>query len=364
MDPKTPNEQPITPAAPVAPIQTPQPLAPSQPVSAQPASAPNTPLATLAPTTPVAPLINGDMPKKSKKPVIIAIVVAAVVLLIILAIFVILPAMSLVQAKSRADGFMKDITTGNVDDAMQYIRNGGSADDKAYFVNVAKNIKGSFAYKASTSKDAKFYALYKLTGGENISARTEFSNDGGKWYLDSFDYDNKELDLVPTGAAKIKATSAPATSTATKMSACLTQDDYKWFNYDKKPSSVTFDSTYNPAKYTNNLKSDMFFEPDSTKETSLSSVYDNWADFGTRMTAKQWTFRLEGSTYGTDAASIASKKLASDRAEKVKAALVSRGVAASKIIIDPPHDYGNEKQLQESKQIYRSVQVIIDPTCI
>ncbi|MEI6481073.1 MAG: hypothetical protein WCO19_02090 [Candidatus Saccharibacteria bacterium] len=363
MDPSTPNIQPKTPApapvteiaAPVAPVA---PVTPSQPLPSQPMPA--------AMATPVPGAVTAS---KSKKPFIFVGIAAAIILFIALTFLIILPAMSLLQAKSRADGFMKNMTSGDVSSALQYVKNGGDAEDKAFLTSAATSVKGSYSFKDSTKKDGKYYARFTLSGGKNVSARTELINEAGKWYLDGFFYSSKELALVPAaGEEKVTTTQkaeTPATATGTPAAsgACLTQDDYKYMSYDKQPYSVTFDSTYNPAKYTFNKIDDMFFEPDSLKESSFDSVYDDWAEFGTKMAAKQWQFRLEGSTYGSDAASVTSKKLASERAEKVKAALVKRGVSASKIVIDPPHDYGNEAQDEKFNKIYRRVQLVIDPTC-
>lgn len=163
-------------------------------------------------------------------------------------------------------------------------------------------------------------------------------------------------------AAQLQTTSrSPAISSnadnKTSSLACLTQEDYKWMNYDKQPSSVNFDPTYDPASYTVNKTENMFFKADSTDEDSLLSVYDDWADFAKHAPDKQWKFRLEGSINGKNAD---SEGLANKRAERVKQQLISRGVPADRIIIDPPVIQSDASY----DSIFRRVQVVVDPTCI
>lgn len=171
---------------------------------------------------------------------------------------------------------------------------------------------------------------------------------------------DKDTKTTPTNTTKT-STSDTAADTTSAL-ACLEQQDYKWFSYDKQAPSPTVDKTYNANGTTYNVTGNMFFKPDSTTEDSFTTIYDDWADFAKNNENKQWKFRLEGSTFGSDSGTASSKKLANDRTEKVKSELVKRGVSVDRIIVEAPHDYSDEEQ-DALSDIYRRVQVIIDPTC-
>ena len=186
---------------------------------------------------------------------------------------------------------------------------------------------------------------------------------GASWFVyDKQKSKNTEVDSNKTSQKTGDSTSKTDTS-AKKVLACLEQDDYKYMNYDKQPGTVTYDKTYDSSGSTLNRYDHMFFKPDSTTEDIDLSAYDDWADFATHAKDKQWKFRLNGSVYGSDAQTAASQKLANDRAERVHSQLVSRGVPETRFVIDAPHDYSNEAQENNKSQIYRSVKILIDPTC-
>ena len=181
------------------------------------------------------------------------------------------------------------------------------------------------------------------------------------WYV--FDKQkNKDDKAATNNTQKIKDVAETKTTTA-KALACLTQDDYRYMNYNKEPDTVTFDATYDASGSTFNKYESMFFKPDSTTEDVDVSAYDDWADFATHAKDKQWKFRLSGSVFGKDAKTAASQKLANDRAERVHSQLVSRGVEESRFVIDAPRSFTDEVQDNNIPQIYRSVQILIDPTC-
>lgn len=168
-------------------------------------------------------------------------------------------------------------------------------------------------------------------------------------------------------------TTAPSPQAAANSASCVVNDDYKWLVSDHSAPGVKYDTKFrplnDPAGGTFNANTDMFFKPDSTDEFTYYnqpnpdlSAYDNLAQFYKNTSSKQWKFRLEGSTFGSDAAAASSLKLANARADKVKAALLSRGVPADRIVIDPPHDYSHEDQNFDN-DIYRRVEIVVDPTC-
>lgn len=372
MDPNSPV--PSTPSTDTSqPVAVPPTAAPQSPTASPiaPSVQPPAPLSPAPPSGMVQPMAPGQMPASSggkKKGIIIGVIVAVIATIAVLGVLIVLPAMAILQARARSDGFMKAITTNDTKTALTFVQNGGDSEDKTFLEAAASKVKGSYSYKESAKKNDKYYVLYNLSAGDYKSARTEMVNVSGKWYLDGFVYDTQQLKLIPGSAtdasAKTDTSASPTKTTAnTGALACLTQDDYKWISYDKQPFSVEFDNTYDPAKFTFNKIDDMFFKPDSTNEDSFLSVYDDWADFAKHNENKQWKFRLEGTTYGSDHATAAAQKLANDRSAKVKAELVKRGVPAERVIIDPPHAYIDETQNDSMAKIYRRVQNTVDPTC-
>lgn len=302
----------------------------------------------------------------NKKLIGTGIAVTVAILLILLYVFVLAPS---IQARAAATEYMTAATNGNIEKLVA-LSGEDTPASKAFARDVADSMKGDFKGTESAKENGKWHYLYTLDGSGKKYARLIVEKQDGKWQVSSVVYSNERLLLVPkesTSSSSSKPTTdtqAPSALTpqATTSLACLTQDDYKYFNYDKQPSTVTYDNTYNPAKPTFNKTGNMFFKPDSTQEDSFSSVYDDWADFANNNSGKQWKFRLEGSVFGNDSATQSSKQLAVDRSNEVKNELEKRGVPAERIIIDSPHDYSKEVQ-NASDKIYRRVQVLIDPTC-
>lgn len=349
MSPDTPdqNQQPVQPEVPSQPPVSPEPSvtppAPEQPV--QPAYAP-------APAPQQA---------KSKKGLIIALAIGIPLLIILpiilLVVFAILPG---IQSAGAANAFMADMTSGNVNAA---VTASGDESAREFLTASSAKLKGN-TYKLTNSeynRSGDSYYLFALSGGDYKSARVIVGKEGAITNaVKSFVYDVKVLALKPGSAAAVEENARGENTQTTQALACLSNDDYKYMTYDKSVPSVTYDTTYDPAKYTINYTANMFFKPDTTNEDSFTSIYDDWADFANRNTDKQWVFHLEGSIYGTNPADQA---LAKQRAEKVKSELTNRGVPASRIVIDAPHDYSNESQESRLAQIFRRVQVVIDPTC-
>lgn len=345
-----------------APITPPAP--PQEPVNAesQPSQTP--------PASPASPLSQPADNSKSKK-LLWAIVVGVVVLLAVFLVYTFFFSPQAL-AKKAANAYMTAAAAGDADKLVE-ITEADSASAKSFQESAAASLKGEYELIDKGSKDGTWYFLYKLSGAKSNYARvTVEKQDSGAWEVTSLVYGKDKLVLIPTKSSSSTKTEktvpepAPTQQTQTQPStaalACLVQDDYRYFNYNKQPSTVIFDTTYDPAKFTKNKTDEMFFKPDSTTEDSFTSIYDTWADFAKHAENKQWKFRLEGSVYGSDSASAASKQLANDRALKVKAQLVQRGVPESRFVIDPPHDYSSEVQ-NATDRIYRRVQILIDPTC-
>lgn len=346
---------------------------PPQPVP-QPGSQPQQPVAAaVTQLPPVAAPAQAypavSQPAKSKKKLFI-VIGAVLGGLVIAGGLVLVMALPAVQSAGFATSFMNNVTAGDVDAALAQT---GDAESKEFLTSATKSLKGA---KASITdrkyvKDGTSHYLFSVSGVKSKYARVDVIWESGKRIVSGFVYSEKELALVPsakedadttaTASEEPSTTTAPATSTQSSSNlACLVNDDYRYMEYDKSLPTVTFDTTYDPAKFTFNKTDSMFFKPDTTTETSFMAVYDDWADFASKNSAKQWTFRLEGSIYGTDPAGVT---LANQRADKVKGELTKRGVPESRIIVDPAHDYSKESQEPASADIYRRVQVTIDPTC-
>ncbi len=343
---------------PATPQPQPQPQPPVQPPAPTPTATP--PVQPPAPSPLQSPLPAPAPPKKSSKKIILIILL--VVALPILAVFAwfafatISGVQSMAQSKNNSNAFMSAMTTNNIDEALKYSTD-TSESAKQFLMSMAPNIQGKFSLRQeSTRGESRFY-LYTVEGATNNSARTELKKSNGKWLVEGF---NTGSNLAVMGTENTATDSRAAVKTAT---ACLSNDDYKWMNYDKSVPTITYDKTYDPAKHTDNYTSDMFFNPDTTNEKSFTSIYDDWADFAKHNTDKQWRFILEGSTYGSDAIAASSQKLATDRAAKVKTELIKRGVPDNRIIVKEPHNYGVETQDDSKDQIYRRVEITVDPTC-
>jgi outer membrane protein OmpA-like peptidoglycan-associated protein len=366
-----------------APTQPAMPMAPQQPAmpAAQMPMTPNMPMqqpaqmpmptqqAPFVPPAPVTPSFNTATTGKSKVSLLLGGLVGVLVLLGLIGGAYMMLLSPAALSKKASVAFMNAATSGNKD-ALYKLSDATSADDKAFLDHSSDSVKGSYTASKNTSKDGKYYYLYSLTGATSKYARTIVAKKDGKWLVNDFVYSTNELALIPgkstdTTTSKTDTPAAAPAKSATPVAStaktCIVQDDYKWMNYNKINDSVSYDSTYGGNAF--NKTADMFFKPDSTEETSFLSTYDDWADFAKHAADKQWIFHLEGSVYGKDAASVASKKLASERSNKVKDALISRGVPADRIVIDTPHDYSDEPQDSAMLQIYRRVQILVDPTC-
>lgn len=341
--------------------------APESTQSVPPSPAPASPGTVPMPPATGAPFVES----RSQAGLIIGIITGVVVLVAVAVVawfFWFSPA---AQAQRVSTAFMRAITDKDMDKVYE-LTNATDDSSKKFLQNAADKSEGNFTLKAKTMKGGVGYFLYDLSNKDGKQGRTTIEKQGGKYRVSSYVLGSDRLALVPgkssdrntqtTPSTQESTTGGTQTSTAAAL-ACLTNSDYKWFSYDKGEPSVIYDTTYDPAKFTFNATGYMFFKPDTTDEDSYTTIYDDWADFAKHNADKQWKFRLEGSTYGPDAGTAASKQLASARSQKVKAQLVSRGVPEDRIIIDPSHNYDTEGQDDNVKGIYRRVQVTIDPTC-
>lgn len=332
----------MNPTSPVVPPTTEQPVTPAPAPGAVPASPPAQPTAVNPPTpsAPTAPLppnsYNATSSSSGGKQKLFIIGGIITVVLALLVFFVGLPLLASLQAKSRANGFMKAMTTGDIPAAMTYVKNGGDDEDKAFLTAAAEKVKGSYSYKESTNKDNKYYALFVLRAGDYISARTEFIKEDGKWYLDGFVYDTKELALVPGNAASSpEPTTSNDTSTPT-TEVCLSDKDVATLTHAEGGSDIT-DNDYK-VKYREFLDDFYFFKPDSTaydNPDNAAQDIQEVADFYAAHKSKNFTIHLAGQVYENDVTQSGTL-LSNQRAEKIKNELVAKGVDADRILVDAP----------------------------
>lgn len=338
MDPTNPAGNPT--GSPVAPVS---PATPQQPVAPAPGVQPPAPLSPQAPMPGmVQPLAPGQMPTgsgKSKKGLIIGIVVAVVAVVVVLGLLIALPAMALLQAKSRSDGFMKAMTAGDTKTALTFVKDGGDSEDKTFLEAAASKVKGNYSFKEASLENSKYYALYTLSGGDYKSARTEMTKTSGVWYVDGFVYDTQELKLIPStstsdSSSKPDTTTKTTTDTSTASGACLTDSDVAPLTGGTAYGTDLFEGgrTYVGDTY--------FFQPDSTTYTypdQTAKYTQQVADWFANNKTKNFTIRLSGKVHesGTTQSGIT---LSNQRAQKIKDELVSKGVTASMIVIDPPQE--------------------------
>ncbi len=322
---------------------------------------------------------NGDSANNkpsSDKAKLYTILVAVVVLLIGVSIATYIFFFSPAALSQRAANEFINAASEGDSVALIEITDETSKDGKQFLEQVASAVEGDSELKDKTSENDKFYFLYKLSGAEKNFVRLVVEKQDGKWMVSSVVFSDNELALIPGDtvdteeavATESTPEATPTTTTpATPTLSCLTQDDYKWFFYDKKPSTIVYNDTYNPDTYTSNAQGSMFFEPDSIVETSFASIYDDWSDFSSNNKSKQWKFRLLGSVYlagGSTYANPSSVEFSNKRANEVKRELMTRGVPEDRISIDPPIEHQNEYiDDSQSAEIYRRVTVVIDPTC-
>lgn len=349
MEPNT-NPQPTAPPPPGVP----QPPAMPAAAPAQPPIAPNTPPAPAA--APQSPAPHPD--KSSQKHLILIAVIAgflAIVAALVLAWFFFwTPA---AQAKRVSNSFMKAITTGDVDKAVEL---SGDADSRDFLEKAADSVKGSYKLSESTYKNSKGYYLYTLSDADSKYARTVIAKDEGKLVVSSFVYTDDKPALVP-GDSKDSTTSSnskddtdDSSSTPTDTSAstsCLGPDDFKAFlsSYTLKPNA---DGRYT---YTDSI----FFTADSTEyafPALMAGTYEKYKTFYAQKSGKDFTITLSGEVNSAEKDDV----LANQRAEKFKADLVAQsGIPASRIIIGTPTNENAEPGSGGNAEANRAVGVAI-----
>lgn len=310
-----------------------------------------------APTPSPYPMSSPQLaPKKSKKGLIIGLSIGGAVLLlgVILAVLGAI-AMPSLESIARADKFMQHMTAGDVAGAMADAGNDESS--RAFISQASEKIKGA-TYKLTDKQyntKGQSYYLYSLSGVDQKYARVATTLAGGKRVVSSFVYSTTQLALVP-GVASTTQPETPQTNSAQPTGQCFAPSDYDVaFGYK---NTLSFSEQ---VPYTTNVH----FQPDSLEYTDVASGQgaDQVAQIVTSNPGKGYKISLQGSVATTNAA---DKDFANTRANKVKTALVAKGVAASNItILDPSNvaDMGGDSSNTTLKEMARNVVISFAPAC-
>lgn len=324
------------------PNNTNNPVQPIVAQSLQPNQAPYS--ASSVPVTPT---------QKSKKGLIIGLAIGIPLLLMTVAamLFAAL-ALPRMQGVAFSNAFMSDITAGNIDQAVLATRDESS---RTFITASSEKLKGQ-SYSLTDNEynaDADSYYLYKMTGGEQISARVVTTFNDGKRTVKSLVYSATTLSLKPETTDQ--AAAIPSATQPANAKQCFAPSDYDaalgWDN------TVSF-TTKSP--YTANIH----FLPDSLNyiDSQQQSYLDTMASIVKNNPGKDYGITLYGSV-ATTAASDAN--FANQRAEKIKNALVAAGVDTKNITINPAQNVSGMGGAADEVALQTARVVVIQfaPTC-
>ncbi|MCA9342746.1 hypothetical protein KC950_01885 [Candidatus Saccharibacteria bacterium] len=331
---------------------------PQQPIQQSPNLAP---APAPAPPTPgqnqVAPA-----PQKSKIGLIIGIIAGVLLLLgVLFFAFIYFFYNSDAAVSSRNSlAFMTSMTKGDINDALTYTDGGDS--NRSFLESMAPGMNASSLQQADgANQNGTWYYLYDLTGAQNSMARTQLQKNNGEWQVSAL-VTGDNLALIPgNGSESVAATTAQEPS-----GQCLVQSDFdEW--YQQEYGTTATEQNFNfhdPNKpYTTNFK----FQPDSLEYEDAAyneENVDSITVLAKSVEGKQYTIRLQGSVATTAAADL---EFSNQRADKIKAALVAKGVPESKIVVEEPSnvsDISDPSRVDETtKAMARNVVLKFDPTC-
>lgn len=349
MDPATPPPIPNETQQPMQPVQPQQPINPVA-MPAQPAVVPPQSL----PMQPEAP-VNG----KSKLVLLIVIGagIAIFILAAIVAYFMFLSPAAL--SKKASSDFMSAVTTGDKQ-KLYTLGNATTEEDKVFFDNSVEAVKGSYNLIQNTAKEDRWYFLYSLSNGTKKFARTTVEKQDGKWRVIGFVFSDKELLLIPNDSKQSDDSKPVSSSTEQK---CLVASDFDpWYleRYNSTATSQGFRFDLLETAFINNVH----FNPDSTNiyDGNISGIEDMIV-LAKSVSTKDFKIRLKGSVGTTLKSDL---DFANQRAESVKAKLITEGVDVNKIVIDPPENVADTtigEITEVDKRRSRAVVLKFDPTC-
>lgn len=357
-NPPTPLTPPTPPTPPIPPTSPTQQQASLNQITQQPQTSVSTGM-TSAPTS------QPPVKKKSHIGLIIGIVVGLVCLVAIP--FILITAFMVfgnVQVSSKSDAFMVAMTKGDVEMALTYTD--GSEETKQFLQSMAPGMKAtSFNKVDSTNKSGKHYFLYSLQGANNKMARTALEKGDKGWQVIEL-VTGSNVALVGASSDQNNTTTSTEPVAQSSGSQCLVQSDFdNWYSnlYTKGGKSATeygfhFEDPNGP------YSSNVHFEPDSLDTSSDDTgAVESMANLANDPSVKGKSFTIK--LYGGVATSQADKDFANKRAEVVKNELITKGVPADKIVIDPATsatDYESNPD-DVSKRMNRVVVLTFDPTC-
>ena len=316
----------------------PQNQPPQQAPVPQPPQPPNS-----APT----PATSYPAPPKSSKKTVWLIVggILGGLLLIALIIFGIV-AYATIQREQRAasvvDEFYTQSLKGPSDKLYNlFVKEGRS---ETFIDNAAANVDTSCkadmeTYESGGTTDT---ATIKGVCPDSDNAKWNFTlvtNDAGDWKIQG---------LVFSGGK----TSKPAATNHDTL-ACLQTSDVDFF-----PGGVS--TNVYQYFYNNNL----FFNADATSYVYPSQSAEKIQDFANFYKAKSnkaFTFHIRGSVNEQSQTEV-GKKLANERASKIKDALMAKGVPASRISIDKPVSVNNQNITEASRNV--TLEIKADKNCV
>ncbi len=292
-----------------------------------------------SPVTPSAPINPIQTAHSSNTGLIVGLIAGGVVLLIVAIMFfvVISPKM---QSRALAEAFMNNMTKGNVDKAVEQT---GDTSTKTFLANASAKLKGekSKLNKQQFSSSGESYYLFDLSGGDTKYARVTTDKENGKRVVSSFVFSAKELSLVPGNSSTKTTDSGDTDITATEPSStstCLAKSDFDTIvnanNGGNGSGSIDYSSQQDLISSYYNRPA--YFLPDSLNFDTQDDyagynaevMVKSFADFYKTNSDKEFTIKLEGVVATTAPADLA---FGTQRSEKIKSMLVSNGVPADRI---------------------------------
>ena len=305
-------------------------------------------------------------PKKSHKTLILSIIGGIVALLTIgIALFFVFAYPS-IQSRSVANKFMSYMTTDKISDATK-MTDGGN-ENRDFLNGIAEKLeKGTYKLSAEEyNKTGTSYYLFKITGADTSKARVNLVKKSGKTVVEgivvgdtlglkgevsmktaSKDDKNKEREDKPTDRS----------TKDSKSSTCYAMSDFDAaLGYKNK----FVYSASNP--YITNVH----FNGDSTEyaepqESIALDGIDLIIDIIKNNPGKPYTISLTGGVASTDASYI---ELAGQRAQKIKAYMISHGIDEKSITTTARTAIDSEMENDTSMSMARVVVVGFMPDCM
>lgn len=305
-------------------------------------------------------------PKKSRKTLILSIIGGAVALLAIgITIFFIFAYPS-IQSRSVANKFMSYMTTDKISDATKMTD--GDNENRDFLDGIAEKLeKGTYKLSEEEyNKTGTSYYLFNITGANTSKARVNLAKKSGKTIVesiavgDSLDLKGKVSMQSESKEADAKATDDKSTDTSAKTSqssTCYASSDFDTaLGYKNK----FVYSASNP--YITNVH----FNGDSTEyaepqESIALDGIDLIIDIVKNNPGKPYTISLTGGVASTDASYI---ELAGQRAQKIKAYMISHGIDEKSITITARTAIDSEMENDVSMRMARVVVVGFMPDCM